>query len=454
MITFKFRQINERLKIITSVLLRFWLPVICAATATFLLLLKTNKIEIGISHKSWLDLLLLCGFFGYTALRLFTENHNISTLAYTLLMSAVGAFLSFFCVSPNIIQLSLLLLGVMIILPVSPYILDDLQETRIAHFAARLVSSTMFSFLVIIILCIGVSSALTTINDLLDIKIPSLIHSNIWVIGLALFCPILLLYRVSADVDEKTIEEYPNGLAFILSYILSPLLIVYLLILYAYIIKILITWTLPKGTVATIVLVFGITGTLIYIFSYPLRKTGGITLKLVHDYFYYALLAPTLLLLLSITIRVNNYGITEARYLVLILTLWFFFLSAYFILSKNPIKNSILTISTLLILSSFGPWGACHISGLSQTTRLKHLLQKNNILINGTIHKISEEISSQDQKNISAIIGYLSMYHKTHLIKNWFSSDSYINSTKDKNLDDTKIMDDMGLIYINPSFNS
>ena len=53
----------------------------------------------------------------------------------------------------------------------------------------------------------------------------------------------------------------------------------------------------------------------------------------------------------------------------------------------------------MLILSSFGIWGAEHVSGISQVTRLQNLLEKNNILINGAIHKTSGQIDFEGCKS-------------------------------------------------------
>lgn len=198
------------------------------------------------------------------------------------------------------------------------------------------------------------------------------------------------------------------------------------------------------------VLAFGLIGIFTHIFSYPIRDTGTKLLKIVYRYFYYALLAPIALLFIGIGVRISDYEVTEKRYLVVIFAVWFLLSFAYFILKKElKFKNIILTISTMLILSSFGIWGAEHVSGISQVTRLQNLLEKNNILINGAIHKTSGQIDFEDRKNISAIVEYLSKGHKAALIKNWFANYCYINSTSDKRLRASKITDDMGVVYLN-----
>lgn len=433
---------------IKETIFRFPFPVLGSAIFTFLCAVKINKIDIGIEPEPWFYIFLLCGFFSYTVLRLFSENHNISKKIYTLLILGLTIFLIFFCRTPSPIGLSLLLSGILLLLLIAPYIFNDMGETACCNFNTKLASSIFFSGLATIILCAGLSLAFVSIHYLFDVKIDGKLYANIWLIGVAFFGPLYALSGVPKDFQPKE-KEYPKGIAFIFSYILSPLIIGYFGILYAYIIKILIEWNLPKGNVAYMVLAFGIIGIFTHIFSYPLRETGTKLLKIVYRYFYYALLPPIMLLFVGIGVRISDYGVTEQRYLVVMFAVWFLLSSVYFIVKKEPkFKNIILMISTMLILSSFGVWGAVHISGISQVARLQNLLEKNNILINGTIHKISNKITFEDQNNISSIVEYLSKGRKIDLIKDWSARYKYINPTSDKRLIVSKIMDEMGVTYL------
>lgn len=433
---------------IRETIFRFPLPVLCSAIFTLLFAAKINWVDISIEPERWLYTLLLCGFFSYTVLRLFSENHNVSRKKYALLIIGLTGFLLYFCWMPSPIGLSLLLSGIVLLLLIAPYIFNDMGEAACCNFNTKLASSIFFSALTTVILCAGLSFALLSIKYLFDVTISTKLYTNIWLIGVSFFGPFYALSGVPKDFEAKE-KEYPKGIAFIFSYILPPLIIGYFTILYAYIIKILIEWNLPKGNVAYMVLAFGLIGIFTHIFSYPLRETGTKLLKIVYRYFYYALLAPIVLLFISIGVRIGDYGVTEQRYLVVVFALWFLISSIYFIVKKEPrFKNIILSISTMLILSSFGVWGAVHISGVSQVARLQTVLEKNGILVDGAIHKISNEIDFEDQKNISSIVDYLSRGKKANLIKGWFENSSYINSTRDKHLDASKIMDDMGVSYI------
>lgn len=62
---------------IKETIFRFSFPILCTIAFTFFFLSIINKINMGIKPKPWFYVLLLCGFFSYTVLKLFVENHNI-----------------------------------------------------------------------------------------------------------------------------------------------------------------------------------------------------------------------------------------------------------------------------------------------------------------------------------------------------------------------------------------
>ena len=98
--------------------------------------------------------------------------------------------------------------------------------------------------------------------------------------------------------------------------ILSPALIVYTAILYAYIIRILVRWELPDGGVAYMVTAF-IGVALLCCMCQPLLE------KRIFDWFYKALPAlavlPLALLWIGAVRRIGQYGLTEARFYLILL---------------------------------------------------------------------------------------------------------------------------------------
>ncbi|GEM_PF-4162863 len=430
---------------LAETILRFPFSVLMAVLFTIFSFIELNDIDIGQRLDPWLYVLLAASFFAYTSLKLVYENSKVSLTLYSLLLIVVTVFLLSFGILQDAYSLSFLLLGSITFTLVAPFLINDQGDIASCNFNTALAASAFFAILSAVILCIGVSSIITTVDFLFGTSVSIEMHANIWLIGLALFAPLYALPRIpeESDLNEK---HYPASVATIFVYILAPLIAVYFGVLYAYMLKILVEWDLPKGSIAYLVVSFGIIGVFWHIFSYPIKDGGTAFFRFLYRYFYLAFLPPLLLLCLGIGVRILDYGFTEQRYLILIFTVWFILATAYVLLIKEPrFKNIILVISGLLILSSFGFWGAGSVSERSQVSRLETLLEKHNLLADGKIIPTAQKIESRDIERMQSILQYLSDTGKLQDVRNWFPASSYIRTTKDPEPDASLVLEDLGL---------
>ena len=124
----------------------------------------------------------------------------------------------------------------------------------------------------------------------------------------------LPLFFLVFDRQPRTLDIEGRPFHFLLNYILSPALVAYAIILYIYMVKILVTFTLPKGGVAAMVMVF-------VACLFVLKGCQPFLLRSYFEKFYrYAswIALPALLLAWIGTVyRIQEYGWTVARiYLV------------------------------------------------------------------------------------------------------------------------------------------
>jgi hypothetical protein len=127
------------------------------------------------------------------------------------------------------------------------------------------------------------------------------------------------------------------------------------------------------------------------------------------------------MLLLAILKRISQYGITENRYYLLVLTFWLAFITAYGLLSKKKaIKIIPVTLCIVTLVTSVGPWGAYGVSRFSQKNRLEGLLKTNGLLVDDTLVPASADISGDDLKEISASLDYLIERHGLGTVSQWF----------------------------------
>ncbi len=235
-----------------------------------------------------------------------------------------------------------------------------------------------------------------------------------------LVCPFLGMSGIPNRFDVKP-KAYPELLRRMLQYIAVPFFFIYSIILYIYVGKILIAGSLPKGHVADIVCAFGTFGLGTYIFSYPFHDMATI-FTLFRKHFFKILSIPLLLLAVGIATRVSEFGITGSRYLVLMFLIWFTLCTGFSFLKKEGQENKLIFLSliALIVLSSVGPLQMEKVCEWSQIHRLKTLLIKNQMLVEGKIHKSTAKLNTKDADNIQSIVKYLVRTEKVKSLEELF----------------------------------
>lgn len=227
------------------------------------------------------------------------------------------------------------------------------------------------------VLFAGLAIALAAIDGLFSVKIGWQTYMRLFAVVTAGFMTIFFLAGVPQNFESPDTEEaYPKGLKIFTQYVLIPLMTIYLAILLVYEIKIIFLWELPKGLVSTLILGYAVFGILSLLLIYPIKeKEGNGWMKLFSRFFYVMMVPLVVLLLLAVWKRVGNYGITESRYILIILAVWLTFITAYFLVSKKQnIKIIPVSLCVLALLTTYGPQSAFSVSEYSQLARLKKLM--------------------------------------------------------------------------------
>ncbi len=268
---------------------------------------------------------------------------------------------------------------------------DD--KSNLNHFVksvSTLVNSLIFSMT----LFLGLIFIIFSLKELFSIDFGHNIYGNLYILVMGVFfVPIFL-----SGIEENNNTLYSKFFEFLLAKVIFPLLIIYLLILYSYLGKILLTKTYPKNIVPYLTLVYSFGA----IFFYYLSKL--LDNKYINKYLksFFILLIPIIAMTyFSIIPRLIQYSITEKRYFILIASLWFSLLILVNIFIKTKViiflRNSLLLF---VFLSAFGPLSATNLSKSLQTIRLENLL------------KVSKEnIDKDDLKEIYEILSYFTYNH-------------------------------------------
>lgn len=202
------------------------------------------------------------------------------------------------------------------------------------------------------------------------------------------------------------VVDPPKAFRILVQYILVPLIVLYLSILYIYLAKILFTFDLPKGNVSIWILVFCTLGILTILLAEPFRNMESNWVGKFAKVFYWLMLPLLVMLWIAICTRVLAYGLTESRALVLYLAIWLTFISLYNGFFR---KKSLLAFPISLFIIAFlyqwgGPLSAHSISFQSQSRRTEEIMSRDKIE--------REELRSQ--------LIYMYCYQSEHT--DWFES--------------------------------
>jgi hypothetical protein len=241
-------------------------------------------------------------------------------------------------------------------------------------------------------LFVGIIIAVETVRFLFGSFTQTLVGSLEMYIFFIIFLflhPLFFLYGIPERLDTFEAQTtYPRGVKVFTQYVLLPLVVVYLLILYVYSGKILVQWQLPEGGVAYLVMAFSVAGVLALLLVHPLREsTEERWIRLFTNRFYLALFPLILLLFIAIYRRIHDYGITENRYLVAALAIWLAGISVYFLVGKREdIRWIPISLFAFSLLMAVGPWSIFSVSRRDQLQRFSALLLEYKLLdASGTI---------------------------------------------------------------------
>lgn len=230
----------------------------------------------------------------------------------------------------------------------------------------------------------GVELAIVAVDQLFDFNFNDRIYLKVFYL-LAIFGSsfIFLLFNEKGLEYLEKEGSYPVVLKFFTQYILIPLLIIYVVILYFYSTKILINWELPRGWVSYLVLAYSIVGILAILLVHPLKENSAKSwVKMFSKIFYFTLIPLLILLFTAIFTRILEYGYTEPRYFVVLLSVWLATVVFYFIINKNAsikfIPTSLFAFGLFALVFPF--LNTFSVAQRSQKNQLLQILTKNKLL--------------------------------------------------------------------------
>lgn len=168
------------------------------------------------------------------------------------------------------------------------------------------------------------------------------------------FCYILVAPMLFIGISERAdLPGISRIIDIAVNWILSPAIVIYTAILYAYMGKIIVTWTLPCGGVAIMCLVWGIVMTIIAASQTLLLKHPFSRLVKIHGFLALPLVA---MLWVATGRRIAEYGITPSRYFLILCGLMMTVAAAFTLLKvRNGWFKLTVAAAVLFILGLVTP---------------------------------------------------------------------------------------------------
>jgi hypothetical protein len=438
--------------------LRFPLSIVSAFIAVCIgIYLNENHQDIANSFPFINAMLCLAlGIPLFFCVAVFTSNKGYSKRAKLLLdLSAILLLVLIYFTLPNIqstqntslpyIRYAIYNIIIHLLVAFVPYAGKG-QLNGFWHYNKILFVRFLTSLLYSAALYAGLALALGSLDFLFEMEVHNKLYFDLFIFIAGFFNTWFFVSGIPARFDTlDAITEYPKGIKIFSQYILLPLLILYLLILYVYASKIVLLWSWPKGLVSYLIACVAVLGILTLLLIHPYGALPGNSWIKKFSRIYYFILAPLVaLLFIAIGMRISDYGITINRYIIVLLGVWLTIVCFYFAIGKLNIKFIPVSLAVILMLTSFGYWGMFAVSERSQVARLNTILVQQKILQEGKIqneviwrkdslpafYAVQEENTNEEfllndslHNEVKSILDYLDDHHGFASIRPWFSQD-------------------------------
>lgn len=360
----------------------------------------------------------------------FFDGKIIGYIWYVIGAALLVIYFRFFLNEFEMVQMTRFIGTVIFLIIIIFYALKLKHDLNYEAFVINMFTSVFITLLYCGVLFGGLSAIVFTIDQLFDVMIEGKVYFYMFLIVGFIFGVSMFLSKIPEKVDEFKDYQYSKSLKVLLIYIVIPLITVYTIILYAYFVKILVSWEWPQGLVSNLVLWYSAISVGVIFFITPLLEENKIA-KLFKIWFPKFILPIMVMMFMSIYQRINQYGVTENRYYIVLFGLWILGIMLYFSF-KKPLKNIIIPISLsiVVLLSIYGPISSYSISKSSQNNRLVRLLESNGMLTGGVI-TASPNLSKDAKDEINNIISYFERNHLLEDIK-VLPDDFKLSDMKDK----------------------
>jgi len=381
---------------------RFPLATLSILLLTLFFLLITEGDYIQFKQSPYFDIVdkvaftLTLGIPLFIAIRLIFTNHLWSLLGVVLLVFYYTTLPPSLDVTHiNITRHIIFISSSILLIFIAPFTFRNTPNDKIWAWIRELLFAIIVSLIFATVLYIGFLGISYAFEKLFSIKLAHhyTLEKDIVILTFFLFA----LYYFLSQVPKKPLfikyKEATRAELILVKYILTPLVAIYFVILYAYTAKVLLLDELPKGVISWLVLSFSALAIVTYLFWTELWDDKNSRYR---KWIWLAILLQTFMLGFSIYLRIEQYGVTENRYFIAVMGGWLFITSLYFLLFRNASYRWIfISLALLGVVTQLSPFSAIKLSEKSQVAQLQKLLSTQQSLTDESNITLRYQISNK-----------------------------------------------------------
>ncbi|MCR4921851.1 MAG: DUF4153 domain-containing protein [Bacteroidaceae bacterium] len=248
-----------------------------------------------------------------------------------------------------------------------------LANRPFANHVLHVAIATAFGMLVTGLLMLAVWAIVASTDYLFSLHVPDKIYAYTGFFAWFVVAPQVCCTFIHEDEYEEV--NVPKVVRLILDFILSPALIIYTVILFAYFLNIVRIWDLPKGNVAYMVIAFVGTALVGRLLQEMLEHRH---FAWFYDHLTWIALPPLVMFWVGTLYRIRLYSLTESRvYLLWIGALMTLFVGMLLWRRTRHFQSMATILGMAILLSTFVPGISAKSIGLRcQTRRFKTFVQE------------------------------------------------------------------------------
>lgn len=284
------------------------------------------------------------------------------------------------------------------------------------NFLIRLMGSGIIATGTSLVLFLGILLLIQSFKYLFNMDIEDPLYVDTATVCFTLVAPLLFMFQLPKDEQKYSQynwlqHKFGNG---IIHYLLIPLHLAYVITLYLYAGKILVTWELPNGWVSTLVSVLMLLTVIILFLLYPIHQQDHIKPVDRLAVRYLPIIVLPLLVLMSIGIgrRFSDYGVTIQRLYLLLFNLWCYAVCIGLIVCRSrKVMWVAWSFVAILLLVSVFPVNVSSFTHNRLQKQVRELLAKHNMtkfpISSKTYTTLLKQAGYQQAKSFTGKLNYL-----------------------------------------------